>query len=366
VLVTLLLVGIVYGQSDIATLTLLTDAATKQGAVCLDGSPSAYYFRPGFGDGVTKYFIHHEGGGWCSSPQDCYGRSHTALGSSKGYATTKGLGGGYFSNKATENPLMYNWNMVYLQYCDGGSFAGDNEIPAVVSGQNVYFRGFRNLVAYLEDLVTKHNLLKGTDVVIGGCSASGLATFLHVDWWQQHVSTSSKVRGLPDSGFFLDYDTVQKYSTTMKWVFNAMNASNGVNQACLLAHTPTKDRELCYFAEHTSPHLTTPIFPLQSQYDSWQTQFILGSADAGAINAYGQMFETRFKANVLSNGNNGAFLDSCYHHCGEWNSITIDGMNSGAAFLAWYNGQKGVHLQGKAYPCDACCKPANTTFQNKL
>jgi len=41
------------------------------------------------------------------------------------------------------------------------------------------------------------------------------------------------------------------------------------------------------------------------------------------------------------------FLDSCDHHCGQWNAIVIDGMRSGVAFRDWYGGQKGQHFQGK-------------------
>jgi len=44
--IALLLVHLVYGQ---ATLTLLTNAV-QDGAVCLDGSAAAYYYRPGTGD----------------------------------------------------------------------------------------------------------------------------------------------------------------------------------------------------------------------------------------------------------------------------------------------------------------------------
>jgi len=49
------------------------------------------------------------------------------------------------------------------------------------------------------------------------------------------------------------------------------------------------------------------------------------------------------------------FLDSCDHHCGQWNAIVIDGMRSGVAFRDWYTGQKGQHIQGRPYPCTACC-----------
>ena len=42
-----------------------------------------------------------------------------------------------------------------------------------------------------------------TDVVVSGCSAGGLATYLHVDDWASMFSKSVKVVGMPDSGFFL-------------------------------------------------------------------------------------------------------------------------------------------------------------------
>ena len=46
-----------------------------------------------------------------------------------------------------------------------------------------------------------------SDVVVSGCSAGGLATYLHVDRWAAALP-KAKVRGLPDSGFFLDFDRV--------------------------------------------------------------------------------------------------------------------------------------------------------------
>ena len=45
----------------------LVDAAKTDNAVCLDGSPGLYYHRPGTGTGAKKWYIHQEGGGWCSS-----------------------------------------------------------------------------------------------------------------------------------------------------------------------------------------------------------------------------------------------------------------------------------------------------------
>lgn len=99
------------------------------GAVCLDGSPPAYYLREGRGDGQTKWFVFFEGGGWCYDPKQCWLRSKTILGSSKDYpASIDKLMKFYLSSSKRANPLMYNWNTVYVRYCDGGSFAGDATI----------------------------------------------------------------------------------------------------------------------------------------------------------------------------------------------------------------------------------------------
>jgi len=340
-------------------LVLLKDAV-KEGAACLDGTPPAYYFQQGTGTGANKWQVHHEGGGWCESLADCFGRSKTTLGSSSTYAQTAELPFGYLSNDPSVNPQMYNWNKVYLKYCDGGSFAGNNATVTNYNGNNLYFRGFLNLQAYSRDLYTNHALRQATDVVIGGCSAGGLATYLHVDWWHAILPASAKVVGLPDSGFFLDYNAPSgkpAYGTAMRWVFAQNNATAGVNQRCIQMNPSDKAR--CYFAEYTSPFIATQFLPLQSEYDSWQTGNILGSNDPSAINGFGTLLTSRFQTNVLGNKANGGFLDSCYHHCNGW-SIKIKNENAAVVFQRWYQGGQGVSIAALSYPCAPCCVATHT------
>ena len=89
-----------------AKITLLKDAAASKGAVCLDGSPGAYYHVPGTGDGANKWYVHHQGGGWCESMDDCLSRSKGGLGSSAKYPAEANIDGGYFSSDPKQNPLM--------------------------------------------------------------------------------------------------------------------------------------------------------------------------------------------------------------------------------------------------------------------
>ena len=91
--------------------------------MCLDGSSPGYYIGKGSGSGASKWILHQEGGGWCDTLDDCLNRSRTYLGSSH-YWNSSILLGGIFSDDQTVNGEFYNWNVVLLGYCDGGSFAG--------------------------------------------------------------------------------------------------------------------------------------------------------------------------------------------------------------------------------------------------
>jgi len=112
------LISVVSGNTPF--IKVLLTQAVANGAVCIDGTPSAYYLRTG--TEVNKWYIFHEGGGYCPSLSDCYGRSQTDLGSSKNYANQADVQNDYFSQDAHNNPFLYNWNVVYIKYCDGGFF----------------------------------------------------------------------------------------------------------------------------------------------------------------------------------------------------------------------------------------------------
>lgn len=222
----------------------------------------------------------------------------------------------------------------------------------------MYFRGKHILRGMLSDLLANKGLNKATDVVVSGCSAGGLASWLHTDYYRQILPEAAKVVGMPDSGFFLDYESAKKYHSGMIWVFNQMNATSGVHQGCIAGHSAA-DQWKCMFAQHTAPFITTPMFPLQSEYDSWQTGQDLDSTDAKLINQWGANLTTLIQNNFLKADNHGIFLDSCHHHCGKWGSIRIDGDVQAVAFQKWYDDHKTKRVwnQKQTYPCDSCCQP---------
>jgi hypothetical protein len=138
-----------------------------------------------------------------------------------------------------------------------------------VGTNTIYYRGHRILRANIAALKAR-GLDAADEVVVSGCSAGGLATFLHADEWGAALPTA-KVTALPDSGFFLDFNASSAgsrlpYGQLMRWVCTAMNSTGGLPTACVAANPSDPCR--CIFAEHVVATAKVPLFPLQSKYDS--------------------------------------------------------------------------------------------------
>merc|ERR1719401_2583608 len=122
-----------------------------------------------------------------------------------------------------------------MVYCDGNSFSGDRDEPLIVRGLDgkdkpLYFRGRRIVDAAIETLLGM-GLNKASTVLLTGCSAGGLATFLHADYVHDRlkatVPTLQKYRVAPMSGFFLFHNNVEDkpvYPVQMKRIFTMANS----------------------------------------------------------------------------------------------------------------------------------------------
>lgn len=314
-------------------------------AKCLDGSQPGYYIS--YGTEVNKWFIFHEGGGWCNSLDDCLFRSTTIFGS-----TTNRVKSFVPYDKFSENPdknmLMYNWNKIWIVYCDGGSFSGDRIVEH--KNKTLYFKGRPILRAIKNSLPLKN----ATDVVISGCSAGGLSTYLNLDWWAHDLS--AKVVGLPMDGFFLNLinDSIitdYTFYSTMLWIYENMNISVADFSRM--------------FPENMI--IKTPLFVLNSQYDEYDTRQVSN------INAFGKLFLKKlkkFNSTIVENGGKiNGFIDSCLRHC--FGDPVINGINYTYTFYLFYHSLQvekptnevppskdvpyGFVIQNKPYPCWECC-----------
>jgi len=376
VLIALQLMGLAAATPGEINATLYSLGADGD-AKCIDGSPAAFYHRPGTGSGVNKWVVFHEGGGWCISLSDCRARAGTVLGSSVNFTTELAMRDQLLSSNVTKNPLLHNWNVVYLSYCDGGSFVGD----AVANDAQgaLHFRGRAIKEATLAALLAHYKLASASEVVVSGSSAGGLAAFIHADWWCDAIRAATKGSlgkcvALPDSGYFLDYESPRAtavpppasyrggyYREYMAWAFDAFNATGGLHADCVASMAVRGTQNLCMFAEHTAPFIHTPLFALQSEYDSWQRYFVLDTQRNAQ--ALGDNITARLMASSIDpHPENGAFISACAYHTGGWDWLKIDGDWQHEAFASWYAGvgsgdpsRKRVWHEVHTYPCGACC-----------
>ena len=112
-----------------------------------------------------------------------------------------------------------------------------------------------------------------------GCSAGALTAYLHLDYVKTLLTPTTKVAGLADAMFALEYTTwngAQNYNTNQfSWGFSAWNSSRSVNRACL-AHYGAANAWVCMQGAIAVQFLVSPILVVNSRYDTWQARGTLG------------------------------------------------------------------------------------------
>jgi hypothetical protein len=153
------------------------------GAHCRDGSPTGIGVN--WETGSDKLVIFLEGGGACFSPQSCAGNP-----SSRG-----AMFGGPFDRGAGNPFASYNW--VYLPYCTGDCFGGNNPNGNVPGVGRQQFVGYANLELFLDRVVPTFPNVKL--VVLTGSSAGGMGTVYNASHIARRFGTVPVV-ALDDSG----------------------------------------------------------------------------------------------------------------------------------------------------------------------
>uniref|UniRef100_A0A453GWH2 Pectin acetylesterase n=1 Tax=Aegilops tauschii subsp. strangulata TaxID=200361 RepID=A0A453GWH2_AEGTS len=221
-------------------LTLLSGAKEK-GAVCVDGTPPGYHLQRGSGDGADRWLVHLEGGGWCSTVKECSDSRLSTKGSSNFMKPIRFMGNGILGGDQLQNPDFYNWNKVYVRYCDGASFSGDAEAQAQ-DGTTLYFRGLRIYEAVIDELMEK-GLANATQALFTGCSAGALSMMLHCDDFRARFPQEVSVKCFADAGFFLDEKDISgKRSLWSLYdrVIHLQNVRKVLPKDCLANKEPTE------------------------------------------------------------------------------------------------------------------------------
>jgi hypothetical protein len=371
-------------RSSVAAATLLASAPgarewsrytlTDPAALCLDGSPGAYYVLPGVGEAAADFVIHLQGGGWCVGLDNCTARAfdgpvykgEPSLGSSTAWGpgpctpalssvtppcVADGGSGGLLSSNSSVNPTLWAATKVWAGYCSGDSFAGAQPLPIKVNATaSIFFRGDAILRATIAALVADHGMGDATAVLLKGCSAGGTAVFTQADVVGALVAAAApraRFAALPGAGVFLDaasFTGVNTVELVFRWIFDAANLAQTGSAACHAAFGPT-DAWRCLFAANALLHMRSDVFVANSLVDAASQSFIMGlpcdpasGACSPAALAYLDGFSRQMIANlstVLAPGSrHGAFLVTCSVHMIENVDGAVDAIRVGGRTLA--------------------------------
>lgn len=274
----------------------------------------------------------------------------------------------------------------YVKYCDGGSFAGNRSGTAVVNGTSLYYRGKSNLVAIMDDLVRRGRVTGVKRFVLSGCSAGGMACYLHCDFISEYLAakaphvTDSKC--ICDAGVFVDVPSLTGVRTVRNNYFNMveqMNAIGGLPKACVAAEP---DPRICVFSEKAIQYPKTPTFGINSLYNftfwdlgglpaSWKPCFPKNGALSNETwqhcNETQRAIITEFRETFIGKVNplwdpaspHGVFLDSCpMQHCQTstgWNKVSVAGKQMASAVAAWYFEHVTLKQIDEPFPSNPTC-----------
>ena len=257
-------------------------------AKCLDGSPAALYFSEATDTSAKdKFLVFFEGGSSCMGStlsnvlDDCVKRTKNHLGSSDKYIDKPNYENvSLLSGNKTINPLYYGWNRVFIKYCDGSLHQGSRAAPVSYKDLQLYFRGANNTLEHFNYLNLTYQIFRSSRIVLAGYDAGAQAVYYWSDYFQS-ISEQAKILAIADSGIFAS-DFVNPFTNRtdvivyFKPLFNLVNDEIDMpNKACAQRYGKSGQID-CFLAGKLAEFIQVPIFIIQSGYDTWALQNVLG------------------------------------------------------------------------------------------
>ena len=257
-------------------------------AKCLDGSNYRFNFIKGKDEGKNKFLLYFEGGGWCGQEtlgdnfvESCFERAKTSLGSKIGFFGSLVISRliRLLSSKEKYNPNFYNWNKIFVRYCDGSSFISDRVYEK--NNSKIYMYGKNNLLGVMNYLTLNYNFTDADSVILSGFSAGSFATLIYANYMDSLTVKKNNTYIISDSGFFYDLD--EKVLKINKLVQNAYEYSTNHTDIISLfnyycdKNYIEKEPWKCLSGDYFIYNIKVPILSFQNIYDSWITRVINGN-----------------------------------------------------------------------------------------
>nr|ANS60427.1 notum [Platynereis dumerilii] len=311
---------------------------------CNDGSKAGYYMRTSHGS--KRWLVFLEGGWFCFDRGSCRGRwLNTPHLMTSGHWPDRRTGSGILSWDPSENPYLFNANMVYIPYCSSDSWSGTHK--STTKG-DFSFMGALILEEVIKDLVSSHGLRDADKLFLAGTSAGGTGVLVNLDHTagvMAKLAPLVEVRGIADSGWFLDNEQYKKAlcsdahscSPTESIRRGYLQWHGRVPESCKKNYDPNEHWR-CYFGYRIYPNLKTPIFVIQHLFDEAQ----ITADNVGPpvrkeqwqyIHNMGQdMKRTLFNVSAV-------FAPACLSHIiltrKEWHRLSISGVSLPKAIHCW-------------------------------
>ena len=313
-------------------------------AKCLDGSNYRFNFLEGKGEGKKNFFFYLEGGGWCGQEtlgdnfiKSCFERANSSLGSKIGFFGSLVISRlvRLLSSKEKYNPNFYNWNKIFVRYCDGSSFISDRIYEQ--NGSKIYMYGKNNLLGVLNYLKLNNNFTDADSVILSGFSAGSFATLIYANYIDTLTTKKNNTYIISDSGFFYDLDEkVLKINKLVQKAYEYSTNHSDIKKLfkyyCdryLIETEPWK----CLSGEYFVYNINIPILSFQNIYDSWITRVINGN-DCWYNKNYIQNCSKQQIEKIYKEGN---LLIEKIHNYPRYDHITLFYFRKIGHMLTYYN-----------------------------
>ncbi len=240
---------------------MLLDPRVYPTALCNDGTPAGYFPIAGAAT-TTTWVLFIDGGYACSSDADCAKRARDLTTSALLPSTMTGAG--ITATSVSANPHFADANKVIIPYCTSDYSSGD--IGPTGGTTNFQFRGQAVLAAIVSELMQRYGLGgEGQTVLLAGASAGGVSVLVNADRIAAQLP-QARVLGLVDAGWLPDVTSLTP-PTFRALMQERVTYWNGQPDDSCTTIEGAAQRNLCYFGEHVSADITTPLMFVQNQLD---------------------------------------------------------------------------------------------------
>ncbi|KAJ6706477.1 NOTUM-RELATED [Salix purpurea] len=220
------------------------------------------------------------------------------------------------------------------------------------------------------------------NAILSGCSAGGLAAILHCDRFRSLLPASARVKCVSDAGYFI-HGTDISGGSRIESFFGQVVRTHGSAKNLPASCTSKMRPELCFFPQYVAQTMRTPLFVINSAYDSWQIKNILAPTAVDSKKEWKnckldlkkcsatqlqtvQNYRTQFLKAVnigLGTSSRGLWINSCYAHCqsgsvSTWladKSPVVGNTKMGKAVGDWFYDRSAFEKIDCPYPCNPTC-----------